>query len=361
MTAGAPPDAPLLARSPGPGRKFRSRGASRYTSGVRDAVERFLEHLRSERRLSPHTLRAYRGDLLDFLARFEERRGRAAELDDLNLREVRADLAERFGRQAASTSARKLSALRSFGEFLRRAGDLADNEAALVRRPKLPQRLPVALPVEDLTGIIDGPGHAEGALGLRDRAILEVLYGAGLRVGECVALDLDHLRWDGDELTIRVVAGKGNKDREVPLGAPGAAAVRAWLAVRERLLPPAQRMSESSGAKRQAPRGERALFLGRRGRRIGDRSVRALVYRRCEATGARARVGPHGLRHSFATHLLEGGCDLRSIQAMLGHASLSTTQRYTHLDLGRIVDVYERAHPRARAAGAPGAKDRPRR
>ncbi|MCY0986145.1 tyrosine recombinase XerC [Nannocystis sp. ILAH1] len=329
---------------------------------MRDAVERFLEHLRDERRLSPHTLRAYRGDLLDFLERFEARRGRPAELADLAVREVRADLAERFGEQAASTSARKLSTLRSFGEFLRRRGEMGDNEAALVRRPKLPQRLPVALPVEDLTDIIDGPGHADGALGLRDRAILEVLYGAGLRVGECVALDLDHLRWDGDALTLRVVGGKGNKDREVPLGAPGAAAVRAWVGVRAQLLSPAQRMSESSGAKRITAKGERALFLGRRGQRIGDRSVRALVYRRCEATGARARVGPHGLRHSFATHLLEGGCDLRSIQAMLGHASLSTTQRYTHLDLGRIVDVYERAHPRAKATAAPPpAENRSRR
>jgi len=329
---------------------------------MRDAVDRFLEHLRDERRLSPHTLRAYRGDLLDFLTRFEARRGRPAELADLGVREVRADLAERFGEQAASTSARKLSALRSFAEFLRRGGELADNEAALVRRPKLPQRLPVALPVEDLTDIIDGPGHADGVLGLRDRAILEVLYGAGLRVGECVALDLDHLRWDGDALTIRVVGGKGNKDREVPLGAPGAAALRAWLGVRSGLLPPAERVSESTGSKRHVPKGERALFLGRRGQRLGDRSVRALVYRRCEATGARARVGPHGLRHSFATHLLEGGCDLRSIQAMLGHASLSTTQRYTHLDLGRNVDVYERAHPRARATPpAPAAKERPRR
>ncbi|MDC0719614.1 tyrosine recombinase XerC [Nannocystis bainbridge] len=329
---------------------------------MRDAVERFLEHLRDERRLSPHTLRAYRGDLLDFLDRFEARRGRPAELADLGVREVRADLAERFSEQAASTSARKLSTLRSFAEFLRRRGELPDNEAALVRRPKLPQRLPVALPVEDLTDMIDGPGHADGVLGLRDRAILEILYGAGLRVGECVALDLEHLRWDSDALTLRVVGGKGNKDREVPLGAPGAAAVRAWLGVREKMLPPGQPLSESTGSKRGAARGERALFLGRRGQRLGDRSVRALVYRRCEATGARARVGPHGLRHSFATHLLEGGCDLRSIQAMLGHASLSTTQRYTHLDLGRIVDVYERAHPRARAAApAQPAEARPRR
>ena len=317
---------------------------------MRDAIERFLEHLRSERRLSPHTLRAYRGDLEEFVHAVEQRRGRPAELADLNLREVRSDLAERFGRQAASTAARKLSALRSFGEFLRREGSVADNEAALVRRPRLPRKLPVALPQGDVADLIDGAGHRDGALGLRDRAILEVLYGAGLRVAECVALDIDHLRWERDELTLRVVAGKGGKDREVPLGRPGAEALRAWLAVRDELLPPGQRATHGTGSRGHVPKGERAVFLNNRGARIGDRSVRALVYRRCEATGARARVGPHGLRHSFATHLLEGGCDLRSIQAMLGHASLSTTQRYTHLDLGKIVDIYEQAHPRARAA-----------
>lgn len=314
---------------------------------MRDAIERFLEHLASERRLSPHTLRAYRGDLEDFVARVEARRGRAATLDDLAVREVRADLAERFGKQSASTAARKLSALRSFGEFLRREGLRADNEAALVRRPKLPQKLPVALPVEDVTGMIEGEGHAGGPIGARDRAILEVLYGAGLRVGECVALDLDQLRWEGDELTIRVVGGKGGKDREVPLGRAGARALRDYLAVREALLPASARAAGRAAPGRRAPVGEPALFLSRRGRRMSDRSVRALVYRRCEAAGTRARIGPHGLRHSFATHLLESGCDLRSIQTMLGHASLSTTQRYTHLDLGTIADVYERAHPRA--------------
>jgi integrase/recombinase XerC len=313
-----------------------------------DAIERFIEHLRSERRLSPHTLRAYRRDLEEFAARVEQRRGRPAEVTDLNLREVRSDLAARFGAQAASTAARKLSALRSFGEFLRVRGERDDNEPALVRRPKLPRKLPVALPVEDVSALIDGAGHEDGPVGLRDRAILEVLYGAGLRVAECAALDLEHLRWERGDLTIRVVGGKGGKDREVPLGRPGAAAVRAWLDVREAMLPASKRMSPGAGPRGHAPKGERALFLGKRGGRIADRSVRELVYRRCLATGARARVGPHGLRHSFATHLLEGGCDLRSIQAMLGHASLSTTQRYTHLDLGKIVDIYDAAHPRAR-------------
>ncbi len=314
---------------------------------MRAAVERFLVHLATERRASPHTLRAYRRDLEDFMARIAERRGREPGLEDLNLREIRSDLADLFGAVQASTLARKLSALRSFGEFLRREGSVADNQAALVRRPRQRLRLPVALPVEDIAPMIDGPGHADGPLGLRDRAILEVLYGAGLRVSECAGLDLDHLVWAGDDVSLRVVEGKGGKDRVVPLGSAGAAALRAWLDARASLpatLPPATHLSSGTGRKGPAP-----VFLSRRGARMSTRAIRELVYRRCLATGTRARIGPHGLRHSFATHLLESGCDLRSIQRMLGHASLSTTQRYTHLDLGHLTDIYEKAHPRAQA------------
>ncbi len=317
---------------------------------MRAAIDRFLVHLASERRLSPHTVRAYRRDLEDFLARIAGRRGREPKPSDLNLREIRSDLADLFGAVQASTLARKLSALRSFGEFLRQEGSVADNEAKLVRRPRQRPRLPVALPVEDIGPMIDGEGHAPGALGLRDRAMLEVLYGAGLRVSECASLDLDHLVWAGADLTLRIVEGKGGKDRVVPLGSAGAAALRAWLAVRGELLAPETDMPAKTGSKGQARRGGGPVFLSRRGVRISTRTIRELVYRRCLATGARTRVGPHGLRHSFATHLLESGCDLRSIQRMLGHASLSTTQRYTHLDLGHLTDIYEKAHPRAQAA-----------
>jgi site-specific recombinase XerC len=307
---------------------------------MQGALDRYLVHLESERRVSPHTLRAYRRDLEDFLARVEQRRGRPAEVTDLNLRELRSELADLYGAVQASTLARKLSSLRSFAEFLRREGTLPDNQAALVRRPRQRVRLPVALPVEDITPMIDGPGHADGPLGLRDVALLEVLYGAGLRVSECAGLDLDHLAWAGDDLSLRVVGGKGGKDRIVPLGRTGALALRAWLAVRDDL-------SAKPGDAAPRTRKPQPVFLSRRGARISVRTIRELVYRRCLATGARARVGPHGLRHSFATHLLESGCDLRSIQRMLGHASLSTTQRYTHLDLGHLTDIYEKAHPRA--------------
>jgi integrase/recombinase XerC len=301
---------------------------------MRAAIDAFIEHLETEVRASAHTIRAYRGDLGAFADEVEERRGRSPKPADLSVRDVRAHLGTLHGRVAASTVARKLSALRSFGEFLRTRGILADNEAALVGSPRRGKTLPSVLPVEDVKSVIEAP-HRGGPRGLRDRAVLEVLYGAGLRVSECSTLDLDHLVRDHDGLRVRVVAGKGNKDRIVPLGRAAAAALEAYLARRGELVRP------------RSPTG--ALFLGDRGGRMGVRSIRNLVYRRSEGE-ARARIGPHGLRHSFATHLLESGADLRTIQSLLGHASLGTTQRYTHLSLGALASVYERAHPRARAS-----------
>lgn len=303
-----------------------------YTLGMRAAAATYLEHLRTQRRLSPHTLRAYGGDLEDFARFVDELRGRPAAVADLDLRTVRAWLAVRHRTLGSTSIARKLSAMRSFGEWLRRSGLRADNDVQLVGSPKRRSKLPIALPPGDVGRMIDEP-QQEGPSGVRDRALLEVIYGAGLRVSEACGLDLDHLEREGGQLRVRVVGGKGGKDRIVPLGAPAQAAVDAWLAVRSALMQP------KSPAK--------ALWIGDRGGRIGVRMVRELVYRRCDATGARARIAPHGLRHSFATHLLESGCDLRTIQSMLGHASLSTTQKYTHLTFGTMLDVYERAHPRA--------------
>ncbi|MEM6290360.1 MAG: tyrosine recombinase XerC [Myxococcota bacterium] len=299
---------------------------------MRAAAERFLEHLRTEVRASKHTLRAYKNDLEAFAASVEARRDREPRLRDLSARDVRAHLAELHGTSAPTTVARKLSALRSFAEFLLRRGEIEENEVALVSSPKRRQALPVALPVEDVGAMIDKP-QRPGPRGARDRAVLEVLYGAGLRVSECSALDVGDLEVDGAHMRVRVVRGKGGKERIVPLGRRAAESLQAYLDVRAAFVKP-----------RTPPH---ALFLGDRGARMGPRSIRGLVYRRCESTGARARIGPHGLRHSFATHLLESGADLRTIQSMLGHASLSTTQRYTHLSLGKLLDVYESAHPRA--------------
>jgi integrase/recombinase XerC len=311
---------------------------------VRDALDGFLRYLETEIRASKHTLRAYRRDVEAFADAVEQRRGRAPRVRDLNLREVRAHLAGLHDTHAASTIGRKLSALRSFADYCRDRGLIRDNEVALVRRPKERRKLPTALPVEDVGQLIDGPAR-DTAARVRDRAVLEVLYGGGLRVSECVGLDLEDLRFSGDTLTLRIRSGKGNKDREVPLGGSAVRALREWLDRREELVRPG-----SPG---------RAVFLGVRGGRFSARTVRHMLRRRCLQTGARATIGPHGLRHSFATHLLESGCDLRSIQMMLGHASLSTTQRYTHLDMGRLMDVYEQVHPRARAPGAPDAHDEP--
>lgn len=299
---------------------------------MREEIAAFVEHLEHEVRASSNTIAAYRRDLRAFADAVETRRSRAPRPTDLNLREVRAYLAELHGVRAPATMARKLSALRTFGEFLRRRDVLPENEVALVARPKRRDTLPVALPVEDVAGIIDAP-HRPGVRGLRDRALLEVLYGGGLRVSECACLDRDHLEWERDVLRVRVVRGKGGKDRLVPLGRRAAEALRAYLARRCELEKP-----RSPGD---------ALFLGDRGGRMGVRSIRNLVYRRSSQTGARTRIAPHGLRHSFATHLLESGCDLRTIQALLGHASLSTTQRYTHLSMGQLMDVYDKTHPRA--------------
>jgi site-specific recombinase XerD len=300
---------------------------------MRVALERFLQHLQSERRLAANTAIAYARDIEAFASSIEKRRGRAPRVGDLDVREVRAHLAELHGELAASSIGRKLSALRTFAEFCRREQLLEENAVALIRRPKVGRKLPVALPVEDIGTLIDAP-QRPGAIGLRDRALLEVLYGAGLRVSEAVALDLEDLRQDGEKLTVRVRSGKGGKQRLVPLGRKAAVALAEWLAVRSELLRPKSPVA--------------AVFLGHRGARLSTRVARELVYRRCEETGARAVVGPHGLRHSFATHLLQSGCDLRTIQSLLGHASLSTTQRYTHLDMGRLIDLYEQAHPRAK-------------
>jgi tyrosine recombinase XerC len=299
---------------------------------VEAQAARFVEHLQNERRVSEHTVRAYGGDVIVFAAFVAELRGRPAVPADLDVRTVRAWLAAIHPHVGAASIARKLSALRSFGEFLRRTGVLPENAVALVQSPKKRQTLPVALPVEDVTDMIEAP-QREGVHGLRDRAILEVIYGAGLRVSEVAALDLHHLERERGSLRVRVEGGKGDKDRIVPLGRKAARAIDEWLAVRDALV------------RARSPKA--ALFLGDRGQRIGVRTVRELVYRRCQAAGTRARIGPHGLRHSFATHLLDSGCDLRTIQALLGHASLSTTQKYTHLTLGGIMDVYEKTHPRA--------------
>jgi len=303
-----------------------------------DPLAAFLRHLAVEKHASPHTLRSYRVDLGQFCAFLSgpaagaARRPVAATAElvrGVDARVIRAWLARLHARGLDPASvARKLAALRSWLRFCVRRGLLARNPAHDVRGPRLGRKLVSFLPIDEAMALMDGRDTSE-----RDRAVLELLYASGLRVSELTGLDVDDV--DRAARTLRVL-GKGRKERMVPYGAKAAAALEAWLRIRGEVPGP--------------------LFVGRRGRRLGTRSVFALVRARARAAGITRRVGPHTLRHTFATHLLDAGADLRLIQELLGHSRLSTTQRYTHVGADRLMRVYDAAHPRARAAAlaAPG-------
>jgi integrase/recombinase XerC len=246
--------------------------------------------------------------------------------------DIRAYLASLHRRNAKSSVARKLSALRSFFAYLVRQGVIQGNPAEMVAAPKMAQKIPEILPVDDAFRLMLGP-NADSVLGCRDLAILEVLYSCGLRVSELTSLNLDSI---DAELGIVRVIGKGDRERVVPIGSKALEAVGAYRARREELLAG----KEEHGA----------LFLNSRGGRLSQRSVARLLTRYVRHCRLSRVVSPHGLRHSFATHLLDAGADLRAVQEMLGHASLSTTQRYTHLTVDKLMAVYDRAHPRSRLA-----------
>ncbi len=304
------------------------------------AIEEYLRYLVAERNASPHTLRNYRTDLRQFLAYLGERQGGAPSVQAVDALAVRGFLARLHAERLARTSiARKLAALRAFFRFLCRSGRLSANPAALVQSPRLPVRTTPHLSVDQAFQLLAAarPSRGADALACRDRAILEVLYAAGLRVGELVGLDLSDV--DAEAGLVRVM-GKGRKERIVPIGKPALQALAAYLAVRGELA-----ARGTAGA---------ALFLNARGGRLTERSVSRVVLRFLLRSGLGKRITPHGLRHSFATHLLSAGADLRAIQELLGHARLSTTQRYTHVGLDRVLQVYDDAHPRARVAGPGG-------
>lgn len=306
---------------------------------MQELSQDYLEHLELERNLSPHTLRAYRGDLdrfLSFLAR-DYLNVRPAEVRpaDVEPAAVRAFLAAmtRCGLTRRS-QARALSAVKSLFRFACLQGRLDANPASRVRTPKQEQILPRHLRPGEIERLIEAPS-SEGALGHRDRALLELLYATGLRVGELVSLD-----WHDVDIEARVlrVLGKGGKERMVPFGAPAAEALKIWLRHSDELL-----------SRRKAPAADQEpVFLNNRGGRLGDRSVRRIVDRHSAAAGVPSGVHPHTLRHTFATHLLEEGADLRTIQELLGHSSLSTTQRYTHVEIERMLRIYRESHPRAK-------------
>jgi integrase/recombinase XerC len=322
---------------------------------VREHLKAFLEHLRLNENASAHTVRAYESDLSQYLVFLASHLGRRvselgpADLDHLNARAFLSDQHKRGNSKASA--ARKLSAIRAFGRYLRREGVLEGDPAALVGTPKREQRIPNHLAVDEMTKLLETP-DTSSALGRRDKAILELFYASGLRLSELVGLDLDDVNLSGR--VVRVL-GKGRKERIVPFNLTTADAIRAWLRDRESFSrsdagPRSDMRSRSDAARvpRSGRRGAREpLFLNYQGGRLSTRSVDKLVRRYVRECSTRFGISPHALRHSFATHLLEAGADLRAIQELLGHARLSTTQRYTHVNAAQLIDTYRKAHPKA--------------
>lgn len=317
-SAGSPPDN----ASPG-------NASPQLPAPLAEARWAFRDHLRLERGVSEHTLRAYDGDvasLLDHLARL----GRN-DLQALDIRTLRSWLARLHSQGAARSSlGRRAAAARTFTAWAARVGRLASDPGAALGTPRPTRRLPEVLTVGQARQLLDVDRPGEDPRWLRDTAVLEVLYATGIRVGELCGLDLDDVDFERGLLR---VFGKGAKERAVPVGAPALHALRHYL---------------GAGRPKLARSGSGpALFLGARGSRIDPRCVRRLVHQRLAELPGAPDMGPHGLRHSAATHLLEGGADLRSVQELLGHATLATTQIYTHVSVERLRTTYDRAHPRA--------------
>lgn len=292
-------------------------------------LDEFLRHLEVARAVSPHTLRAYGQDCRALLAYLSQQGVSLEKATHLNLRSFLGASAETL---TAASRARRLSGIKALFKFMVRRGYLAQSPASRLKAPKLPQRLPRALPIDEVFSLVEAPS-TERVLGLRDRAMLELLYASGLRVSELVGLDLGDV--DVKNRVARVL-GKGNKERLCPFNEPAAEAIADYQAQRGGLL--------LKPHKKIAPT---ALFLNHRGGRLTTRSVERHLSKYLLAIGSQRNATPHALRHSFATHLLAGGADLRAIQELLGHASLSTTQRYTHVSFEQLQQVYDKAHPRA--------------
>ena len=293
-------------------------------------IERFIDHLAAERGCSENTVRGYRVDLEQFRA-FMEKGGAGEEAPPIDYRTLRDYIGSLYGRYERTTVSRKLSAVRSLLTFLERRALRTDNPGAYVSSPKQGKPVPVYLPVDDMFRMLDLPDR-EGVLGLRNLAIMELLYSCGLRVSELAGLDQEDV--DADRRLVRVI-GKGDKERVVPVGRTALRAVARYL---EAVRPLRERASKDADRE--------AVFLNNRGGRLTTRSMARIIKKYAAACGLGSDVSPHALRHTFATHMLEGGADLRSVQEILGHASLSTTQKYTHVTLDRLMAVYDKAHPR---------------
>jgi integrase/recombinase XerC len=302
-----------------------------------EAIVAFARHLEAERRASMHTRLAYGGDLANFAEFARERQSPAvADVREVDVYILRGWLGALTRKHAASSIARKLAAVRSWMKWLRRRGHIVTSPAGELATPKVRRPLPTLLSVDAAREVVEAP-TAQTPRGVRDRAILELLYGSGLRVSELCELDIDALDLAAASARVR---GKGDKERVVPLGSKCVAAIARWLEERPRMV--------HSKTGRQDPR---ALFVAVRGQRMGPRAVRFVVQQYGASGAGRADLHPHALRHTCATHMLDGGADLRAIQEILGHASLSTTQRYTHVSMAHLMRVYDAAHPLAKAKG----------
>jgi len=295
---------------------------------MKKEIDEFLNFLRFEKNASPHTISNYSRDLYQLAAYLRELEYTWRSADPLVLRGFLAELHER--RLKKSSIIRKLASMRSFFEFCLKKNWRRDNPAAVLATPKQEQKIPGFLTEEETSQLLDWPLNLEDPLQVRDRAILELLYASGLRVSELLSLDLEDLHLK-DRLAR--VKGKGKKERIVPFGREAEKRLREYLGVRRLLATKTQ--------------GGPALFLNYRGGRLSVRSVQRLVQERIKQIAVARKITPHSLRHSFASHLLSRGADLRAIQELLGHKSLATTQKYTHIDLNRLLEVYRKTHPRS--------------
>jgi integrase/recombinase XerC len=313
-------------------------------TSIQALAQDFLAFLRLNRNVSPHTVRAYRTDLEQWLAvlaaraRCRPSQVTIAAFDTDGVRAFLGALHDR-GHSRAST-ARRLAAVRAFAKYLVREDLLPEDPTALVGAPRKERTLPVHLPAAEITRLLDAP-DASTVAGRRDQAILELFYASGLRLSELVDLDLQDVNLGGRMVRVR---GKGGKERLVPFNQAAARALRAMTADHAEL----SRNRRSLPREGRHGRSRDPLFLNLRGRRLTTRSVDRIVRQYAKAAAIPRGLSPHGLRHTFATHLLQAGADLRAIQELLGHARLSTTQRYTHLDVQHLMSVYRDAHPRAR-------------
>jgi len=336
-------------------------------SGMKPTIQKYIEYMRSVRNSSPHTLVNYGNDLEQFVAFLTPPGTETPKLGQVNHHMIREYVAHLHDTGLEKSSiARKLAALRSFFKYCVREGRLNENPARLVATPKLPKRVPAVLSAEEMNGFLNqlagtrksedrdprnrrrnaseavkGPGvstgiQEDGLLLPRDRAILELLYAAGLRVSELTGLNLADMDQKDQMLRVR---GKGNKERIVPYGEKAAQALRAYWPVRDSLLEASEEAGRGASAE--------AVFLNYRGRRLTQRSVGRIVKKYVKLVNVNWDLHPHSLRHAFATHLLADGADLRAIQELLGHQSLSTTQKYTHASIRQLMDIYDKAHPHA--------------